>query len=369
MSKVSVVIPLYNYEHYVGGCIESALGQTHPDIEVVVVNDGSKDNGAEVARRYPVRVIDQENQGVASAVNRAVAESTGDYVAWLSADDLFLPDKIKRQMALFDKDPTLDCVFSNLRWRAVASEALEYCPLPREEAERRLREDGQVDWDTDFKPCPSEQILGKLLTTTILIYLGTTLIPRRIFDRLGDMDAAYRRSHDYEFAMRLAADGCKFRMLVEPLVVCRAHAGNAPAWKEIRDDENRVRRKFLAKCTLEQFYPGSAEDPKTLAEHVRWLLHHRMLEEAREAYDAHVRDRAPGAWSLELGKALMGAGESARALVEFDKAVAFEPASMMAHYLRGDACRAEGRLGAAVGSYLKGVRRAVANSRSAKPNQ
>ncbi len=92
---VSVIIPLYNKEEYIRRAVDSALGQTFQDFELIVVNDGSTDNGPVVVRQYDdprLRVIDQENQGVSAARNRGIAEAKGELIAFLDADDEWLPD-------------------------------------------------------------------------------------------------------------------------------------------------------------------------------------------------------------------------------------------------------------------------------------
>lgn len=93
--RVSVVIPCYGQAHYLSESIESALGQTYGNLEVVVVNDGSPDNTSEVARRYPVVLVEQENRGLAAARNAGVAASSGEYALTLDADDLLSPDCIE----------------------------------------------------------------------------------------------------------------------------------------------------------------------------------------------------------------------------------------------------------------------------------
>src|SRR6185295_17389252 len=97
---VSIVIPVFNGARYVGEAIESALAQTWPNTEVIVVNDGSDDGGAtqRAIERYggAVRVIVKPNGGVASALNAGIAAMRGQWFSWLSHDDLYLPTKIER---------------------------------------------------------------------------------------------------------------------------------------------------------------------------------------------------------------------------------------------------------------------------------
>jgi len=98
---VSILIPAYNAEEWIGCTIQSALGQTWQRKEIIVVDDGSSDETATVARRFAskeVRVVSTENQGAAAARNRALQFSQGDYIQWLDADDLLAPDKIERQL-------------------------------------------------------------------------------------------------------------------------------------------------------------------------------------------------------------------------------------------------------------------------------
>ncbi len=99
---VSILIPAYNSEEWIGDTIRSAIAQTWERKEVIVVDDGSRDRTAEVARRFAskeVIVVSTENQGAAAARNHALQLSQGDYIQWLDADDLLAPDKIERQLA------------------------------------------------------------------------------------------------------------------------------------------------------------------------------------------------------------------------------------------------------------------------------
>ena len=99
---VSILIPAYNAEEWIRYTLQSAIAQTWKRKEIIVVDDGSCDRTAEIARRFAskgVAVVSTENQGVAAAENRAFQISQGDYIQWLAADDLLAPEKIERQLA------------------------------------------------------------------------------------------------------------------------------------------------------------------------------------------------------------------------------------------------------------------------------
>ena len=115
---ISVVIPLYNKASHIAKTLECVLAQTYADYEIVVVNDGSTDNSAEIVRSFSdprVRLIDQPNGGVSSARNRGTQEATGEYVAYLDADDEWEPDYLATQMSLVEKYPYCDVFVVNYR--------------------------------------------------------------------------------------------------------------------------------------------------------------------------------------------------------------------------------------------------------------
>jgi glycosyltransferase involved in cell wall biosynthesis len=111
---VSVIIPVYNYERYLGEAIESVLSQTHRHVEVIVVDDGSTDRSGEVARSFAgrgVRYCHQINAGIGPARNKGVELAQGDFIAFLDADDRWPEDKLTQQLEAFDSDPALEMVF------------------------------------------------------------------------------------------------------------------------------------------------------------------------------------------------------------------------------------------------------------------
>jgi len=139
---VSVFIPVHNGEKYLAQAIESVLGQTHRELELVVIDDGSTDGSLAIMERYAradrrVRVVTQENRGVTATGNRGFEETRGDWVARLDADDLFLPEKIERQLAFVKRHPDLRIVgtrgwFINDRGRSLGLVGTEG-PFTREE--------------------------------------------------------------------------------------------------------------------------------------------------------------------------------------------------------------------------------------------
>lgn len=96
MTKLSIIIPVYKQAEYLAQAIESALNQTAPAHEVIVVDDGSPDNSAEIASHYPVKLVRQVNKGLSSARNTGIMNATGDYVFPLDADDMMLENCLER---------------------------------------------------------------------------------------------------------------------------------------------------------------------------------------------------------------------------------------------------------------------------------
>ncbi len=116
---VSILIANYNYEKYIGETLESVLSQTYPNFEAIVCDDGSKDNSCELIEAYVqknsrIKLIRQQNGGVASALNTAYRGSSGEIVCLLDADDVWMPDKLQKVVEAFQSDPKGGFVIDNL---------------------------------------------------------------------------------------------------------------------------------------------------------------------------------------------------------------------------------------------------------------
>lgn len=207
---VSVVIPNYNYGRYLRQAVDSALGQTYPRREILVVDDGSTDESEAVLRGYGDRIrrLRQSRQGVAAARNRGVAESRGDLLAFLDADDRWLPEKLERQVA---------------RWIAEPELGLVHCGVHLIDAEGRrlgtLRE-GVEGW------AAPELLLFRRLT---YVTGGSgSLVPREVFEAAGGFDPRLSTSADWDFYYRVAVRR-RFGFVPEPLVEMRRHGTNMHA--------------------------------------------------------------------------------------------------------------------------------------------
>ncbi len=114
---VSVVIPVFNGTNYLAEAIESVLEQTYPAIEIIVVDDGSTDGTWDLIQSFGDRVrgIRKPNGGVASAMNRGIREAAGRHIAWLSHDDLFLPEKLARQVRFLQESDGFAACYTDYR--------------------------------------------------------------------------------------------------------------------------------------------------------------------------------------------------------------------------------------------------------------
>ncbi len=183
---VSVIICIYNGERHLREAIESALAQTYPSVEIVIVNDGSTDNTESLCRSYEGRVvyISQKNRGLAKARNRGINESRGDYIALLDHDDLWRPDKLEKQMNLFVQNPELGLVYSNYFQIDPDSRIIE-----RKSAEDRRMKRGWVIPDLY-----EHNFVGN----------ATVVIPKQVLDQVGLFWENLSYSLDWDLWLRIA---------------------------------------------------------------------------------------------------------------------------------------------------------------------
>jgi glycosyltransferase involved in cell wall biosynthesis/SAM-dependent methyltransferase len=186
---VTVVIPCYNQAHFLGEAIESVLSQTYRNFEVIVVDDGSTDNTSEVASRYEgVRLIWQENRGLAGARNRGLEEAKGEYVVFLDADDRLLPGALEAGLGCFEAHPECAFVFGNSRYIA--------------EDGTLLSNRGKSGW----APAPHGEgdHYFALLRGNYISITARVMYRRAVFDDVGGFDGNVSACADYDHYLRVA---------------------------------------------------------------------------------------------------------------------------------------------------------------------
>jgi glycosyltransferase involved in cell wall biosynthesis len=205
MPHVSVVIPAYNAERFLGAAIESVLAQTSRDLEMIVVDDGSQDGTASVARRYgeAIRYLRQDNSGVAVARNRGISESLGEYVAFLDADDTWRPDKLEKQLAALERQPGYRACHTA---HTIVDDDLRPLGVARSPRRASILED-------------------LILRGNVVGSICSVLCARELFDVVGGFDPALSQCADWDMWIRIGGL-TDFLYLDEPLVTYRQHGTN-----------------------------------------------------------------------------------------------------------------------------------------------
>lgn len=212
---VSVVIPSHNCERYIAETIGSVLGQTHRDVEVLVVDDGSTDRTREIAGAFgsPVRLIEQDNAGVCVARNRGAREARGRFVCFMDHDDYWFPDKLARQVDAMRRHPECGVVFAGfILWNPL--ENGEY-PAP-------------AGFDLSGYPCGDDAefsgwIYHKFLLDCWML-TSTAMFRREVFRECGLFDESLPYSEDWDLWLRIARV-FPFVKLGRPNTLYRQHPG------------------------------------------------------------------------------------------------------------------------------------------------
>lgn len=236
MVKVSVIIPAYNGDRYLGSAIDSVLQQTNRDYEIIVVDDGSTDNTAEVAKQYGdrIRYLSQTNQGVAASRNFGLAAALGDYIAFLDQDDVFLPHKLATQVELLDRNPALGIV--NSGWQICQDD----------DTNKPLIGTAVVQ---PWKHIPDLNAANLIIWKPV--FLGAMLFRRVWLERAGGFNTCLEQTPDVDLVMRLAKMGCPAAWVEQITVKYRQHEANASKNSLLQAQElNQITANFFAQTNL-----------------------------------------------------------------------------------------------------------------------
>lgn len=233
--RVTIVIPVFNGANYLRAAIDSALAQDYPELEVLVVNDGSTDAGATeaIALSYGerIRTITKPNGGVASALNAGIAAMSGEIFCWLSHDDRHLPQKTSHQVAEWLRLGRPDAVlFSD--YREIDAQSLVL---------------GEMRYDhamLEAKP------LYAVLRGSI--HGCAAFVPHRLFDSFGTFDEALPTTQDYDLWHRLIRAGVPFLHLPEVLIESRTHAAQGSRAPGHREEARALWRRMVTATPLDE---------------------------------------------------------------------------------------------------------------------
>lgn len=232
--KVSIVIPVYNAEKYLRECVESTLSQTYKDIEVIAVNDGSKDNSLKILKSFDekIKIISKKNGGTATALNTGIREMSGEWFKWVSADDVLYPNAIEELILEAQKLENKNYIFYS-NYDIIDSES------------KVIKQFIEPDYN---EMSPFEM-------NTILLdhYVGngtTSLIHRSAFDKYGMFDETIGYAEDYELWLRLCLiHGYVLHLVSKVLAKYRVHETQLTQSKigESLEKAERIRNMVLEK--------------------------------------------------------------------------------------------------------------------------
>ncbi|WP_309936243.1 glycosyltransferase [Caballeronia sp. LZ002] len=219
MSLVSVVIPSYNHSRYIRGAVESVLEQTHEDVELIVIDDGSKDDSLVYLRSVTdprMQLVEQANAGAHNAINRGLAMAKGDFLAVLNSDDIFHRRRLEVALEALGQ-PGIDLVASWIEVIDTDGKALgvkegwhNMLPWPIANPKRTF--------------AASDSFAKNLLMTNFVSTTSNVVFSRRLYDEVGGM-RNLRFAHDWDFLLRAARQfGCE--LIAQPLMQYRIHSSN-----------------------------------------------------------------------------------------------------------------------------------------------
>ena len=290
MPRVSVIIPAHNAAATIAGTVDSVLAQKFNDFEIICVDDGSTDGTLAIVKQYGarVRLIEQANNGPAAARNNGARHSSGEYLAFLDADDVWMPQFLDRTLAALDNDPALSLVYCNCALADSEGAALDTALV-----------------GNGFDHAPS---LNELLTRLWPIMPSAALVRRAAYDKCGGYRDALKgasfRFEDVDFWIKMREQG-PFGYIDEPLITWRF------AWfpKQLKRLPDYSKALHVFEAYLQERYGVSA------------------------APLVDARARAPRSILATIGLKAMRDGDRPRARAAFARAITVDPYRLK-NYLR-----------------------------------
>ena len=249
--KVSVIIPAYNSAKYLPEAIASVWEQTYTNYEIILINDGSTDNTREVIKPYlkRIRYFEQENQGVSATRNRGIYLARGELIAFLDADDIFLPQKLAQQVAILDAQPDIGIVNSGFRLISETGAVIK-------DIER---------WHKIPDLTPEIWLLHKPVLPSAMMFRKAWLL------KVSGFDPRFFASEDVDIVLRMVIWGCQSTWLKEIVVLYRQHETSASWRNPIRHMANAelMQESFFARPDIPQ--PLRKLEPQARYDFLVWI--------------------------------------------------------------------------------------------------
>jgi glycosyltransferase involved in cell wall biosynthesis len=280
--KISVVIPTYNGRAWIGATIASALAQTMPPFEIVVVNDGSTDGTADVLREFGegIRVVSQANRGLSAARNVGIGAARGEMIALLDDDDLWFPEKLALQAAVLAERPEVGLVFSDIECFDHASG--DVLSARNERSLARLQ---TVEAGPGVRLLERSAQFRAALDDTFALP-STLLIRRAALDAVGPFDETLRYAEDWQMLLRLATV-CEFAYVNRVLVRRRIRGNSLSARGQSAADFVPPLERLLAIARLDD---GQRRDLHDMLARLHYDAAYFLRKEGhRDGARAHLR--------------------------------------------------------------------------------
>jgi glycosyltransferase involved in cell wall biosynthesis len=221
--QFSVIIPAYNSARTLAKAIESVLEQTYPAREVIVIDDGSTDNTAQLVNGYTGKVsfIRQSNAGVSAARNRGAECASGDWLAFLDADDWYYPDRLRLHADMIMRDPGLDFLTGDYEYRDEHGKLIGTSMTQHASGQAMLGRAGE----SAVVVMESEDI-----ESFVADHFGdihTLSVPRDVFEKLGGYPPGFKVCEDVHFLTRLCAISNRVGVVCRPMAVYTIHGSSA----------------------------------------------------------------------------------------------------------------------------------------------
>lgn len=232
---VSVIIPVYNGEQFLAQAIESVLDQSYKEIEIIVVDDGSTDNTAQIANSFQenIRYTYQSNSGPSAARNHGIKIAKGEAIAFLDIDDMWSQDKLEIHASYLAANPSVDIVQGLIQQITISEEQLK----------------NQASFEIASQPYQ-------------FINLGSAMYRKLVFDKIGLLDETLKYAEDFDWFLRAWENNISKVVLDRVMLFYRKHDGNMTKGKQLVDlGFVRIYKKHLDRCREKGNFTRSPELP------------------------------------------------------------------------------------------------------------